>query len=139
MILCCLETVRHLCVKKNLLHEHTDFFLFFHQSFCLCPLQVLISVAGGTAAAPTCACLVPTVRPAPVPPASCSRETAGHVTTPQRRTSSSPTVSACAGSPWIPTTTPTCTYRCPSCTTSSHWTTTAWTENFTTPMSPWML
>lgn len=140
---------RHLCKQKSAASTQILYvcvgklsvkwtFVSLHQSFCLWPLQALISVGDGTGAAPTCACLVPTVRPAPVPPASCSRETAGHATTPPRRTCSSPTASVYAESPWTPMTTPTCTYRCLSCTTSSHWTTTAWTENFTTPMSPWM-
>lgn len=109
-----------------------------HQSFCLWPLQVLISVAGGMEAVLTCACLVPMGHPAPVPLASCSRETAGHVTTPQSRTCSSPTVSVFAESPWTPMTTRMCMWLCLSCITSSHWTMTAWTENFTTLMSPWM-
>lgn len=89
--------------------------------------------------APTYAYLVPTARPAPVPLVSSWKEMAGRVMTPQTCTCFSPTGSACAGSPWTPMTSLTCTSPCLSCTMSSRWTTTASTENCITLMWLWML
>lgn len=96
------------------------------------------NVAGETAAALTCVCLVITGRPAPVPPVSCWRVTAGHVTRCRKHTCCSRTASASGESLWTRAITQTCTCPCPSYITSYRWTTTAWRGSCTTRMCLWM-